>query len=136
MSGTPSTRVADEEELDFLSERFDARKALYTDGLRPPRPQAPFFNNLSECARLVPGSPDDVRAPTTRRPLVAANIAPAAAPSAPLTVIRPSAPPVADKADEGSSASQRGSDRRTTVSANASEYLGRLAGMSEPLRAI
>ncbi|KAK3728492.1 hypothetical protein QZH41_002354 [Actinostola sp. cb2023] len=39
--------------LDFLSDKFDPLRALYTKELQPPIPNIQVFNNLAEYARII-----------------------------------------------------------------------------------
>lgn len=41
------------ESLDFLSDKFDPLRALYTQELQPPFPNIQVFNNLAEYARVI-----------------------------------------------------------------------------------
>lgn len=41
------------EALDFLSDKFDPLRALYTHELQPPIPNIQVFNNLAEYARVI-----------------------------------------------------------------------------------
>eukprot|EP00887_Chlorella_sp_A99_P006588 scaffold3.g6588.t1 len=55
----PTSAADPEEELNFLSPRFNALKALRAAGLRPPDPRARPLDNLYRCrALLPPGHPD------------------------------------------------------------------------------
>lgn len=47
------TRSSKEEYLDFLSDKFDPLRALYTQDLQPPFPNIQVFNNLFEYARVI-----------------------------------------------------------------------------------
>lgn len=40
--------------LDFLSDSFDAERALSTPGLQPPIPDAPVLDYLAKCRMLLP----------------------------------------------------------------------------------
>lgn len=40
--------------LDFLSDKFDAEKALSTPGLQPPDPDAPTLDYMAKCRVLLP----------------------------------------------------------------------------------
>ncbi|KAK9830583.1 hypothetical protein WJX81_001418 [Elliptochloris bilobata] len=54
--------------LDFLSPQFDALRALRTQGLAPPEPDAPPLDNITKCRRLLPAElPESHAAALARR---------------------------------------------------------------------